>query len=185
MSDKQRWPLKEAVIIAETLREVLALSCERIIIAGSIRRQKADVGYIELLYIPRFEPRKIDLLNEAKVNVTDECINKLIACGQLAKRKNKNGSEMWGEKNKLAVHIPTGIPVDLFATDADSWWNNLVCRTGPAESNMRIAQAAQKRGWQWNPYQDGFTTPNGFIHCGTERYVFEAVGLPYYEPRER
>lgn len=116
MSDKQRWPLKEALIIAETLANVLELRCERIIIAGSIRRRRDTVGDIEMLYIPRFEPRKIDLINEGKVNVTDECIDELIACGQLAKRKNVKGSEMWGAKNKLAVHVPTGIPVDLFAT---------------------------------------------------------------------
>ncbi len=173
------------MIIAETLREALSPHCERIIIAGSIRREKPHVGDIELLYIPRFETRQIDLISEGQVNVTDECIARLLACGQLAKRTNVNGSEMWGAKNKLAVHVPTGIPVDLFATDATCWHNYLVCRTGPAESNTRIATEAKRRGWKWNPYGDGFTTPNGFIHCGTESYVFEAVGLPYLEPWER
>ncbi len=185
MSDKPKWPLAEALIVAETLMRVLEHRAERVIIAGSIRRRKEMVGDIELLYIPRYENCQLDLLSEGQVNVTDECIDELIACGQLAKRTNAKGSEVWGAKNKLAVHVPTGIPVDLFATDADSWWNYLVCRTGPAESNMRIAQAARQRGWTWNPYQDGFTTPNGYIHCGTERYVFEAVGLPYREPWER
>ena len=75
MSDKSRWPLKEALIVAETLREVLALRCERVDIAGSIRRRKDTVGDIELLYIPRMEDRQIDLINTGKVNVTDECVS--------------------------------------------------------------------------------------------------------------
>lgn len=70
MSDKQRWPLKEALIIAETLANVLELRCERILIAGSIRRRKPEVGDIELLYIPRFEDRAIDLLERSHERVS-------------------------------------------------------------------------------------------------------------------
>ena len=36
----------------------------------------------------------------------------------------------------------SGIPVDFFATTEEAWFNYLVCRTGPAELNTRIASAA-------------------------------------------
>lgn len=189
MSDKPKWPLAEALIVAETLMRVLEHRAERVIIAGSIRRRKEMVGDIELLYIPRYENCQLDLLSEGQVNVTDECIDELIACGQLAKRRNVKSSEMWGKKNKLAVHLPTGIPVDLFATDTDSWWNYLVCRTGPAEVNMKIAQAAREKGWQWSPCGTGFRHNSGHHYAmhpvASEREVFEFVGLPYCEPWER
>ena len=64
----------------------------------------------------------------------------------LRRRLSKTGAEAWGPKNKLAVHVESGIPVDLFATSAESWWNYLVCRTGPAASNIAIAQAALAGG---------------------------------------
>jgi DNA polymerase/3'-5' exonuclease PolX len=78
------------------------------------------------------------------------------------------------------------MPVDFFATIDTSWYNYLVCRTGSKESNMRIAQAAQDKGWRWNPYGAGFSGPNGQTHQVTdERDVFEFVGLPYRDPWDR
>jgi len=44
-----------------------------------------------------------------------------------------------GPLNKLAVYVGSGIPVDLFATTEECWFNALVCRTGSAETNVKIA----------------------------------------------
>jgi DNA polymerase/3'-5' exonuclease PolX len=88
-------------------------------------------------------------------------------------------------------HVASGIPVDLFATTEACWHNYLVCRTGPAESNIRIAAAAKARGWKWNPYGEGFSRggplagPEEARALRSEREVFEFVGLPYTEPEER
>ena len=46
--------LEKARDIAEKIEAVLESSCERIMIAGSIRRRKPDVGDIELLCIPYY-----------------------------------------------------------------------------------------------------------------------------------
>ncbi|MBU2597552.1 MAG: hypothetical protein KJ757_08345 [Planctomycetes bacterium] len=46
--------LQKAKAIAEELKSLLEPACERITIAGSIRRQKPDVGDIELLCIPKY-----------------------------------------------------------------------------------------------------------------------------------
>jgi len=85
------------------------------------------------------------------------------------------------------VHVPTGVPVDLFSATPAIWFNYLVCRTGPAESNLAIAQAAQALGWRWNPYGSGFCNlTTGDCHSvASEREVFEFVGLPYREPSDR
>ncbi len=84
---------------------------------------------------------------------------------------------MWGEKNKLAVHVASGVPVDLFAATEANWFNYLVCRTGPGESNIAIASAAKAMGWQWHPYGTGFSRPVGLGTEGravaSEREVFE------------
>lgn len=187
MSDtKKRYPLAQAKEIAAELEFLLAPHCERIIIAGSIRRRRADVADIELLYIPRYEERQIDLLSTGQVNTTDGIIDNILSKGILAKRLSKNGSPAWGAKNKLAVHVNSGIPVDLFATDAECWHNYLVCRTGPAESNMRIATAAQKKGLTWHPYGTGFTDAmSNAYHVASEMDVFHKVGLPYLSPEIR
>ena len=51
MTDKQKFHLGTARAYAEVIQAALAPFCERIVIAGSIRRGKEMVGDIELLYI--------------------------------------------------------------------------------------------------------------------------------------
>ncbi len=168
--------LEKAREIAEELVVMLAPACERITIAGSICRQKPDVGDIELLCIPRYEGM-IDLL--------DREIGALAVREILGFRCNRRGSRVYGPKNKLMVHLPSGIGVDIFSTDEQCWPVALVVRTGGVSTNRRIATAALKRGWRFRAYGDGFDMPDGHIRCCSEREVFEVVGLPYMEPWER
>jgi DNA polymerase (family 10) len=168
--------LEKAKSIAKELIYYLAPGVNRIVIAGSIRRQKPDVGDIELLCIPRF----ID-----GVDQLDRVIRTLVDQGNLDYRRNKLGSRVYGPKNKLMVHLPSGIGVDIFSTDAECWPVALVVRTGGERTNKRIASAALRKGWHFRAYGDGFDTPDGHIHCSSEREVFEAVGLPYLSPEER
>ena len=201
---KVRFPFAVAWTIAEELRETLAPASERIVIAGSLRRRKPDVGDIELLYIPRVVPLRDpdDMFADRTANLADLVIRYLESVGALERRKNVNGSEMFGPKNKLMRHVRSGINVDLFAATPENWFNYLVCRTGPAESNMRIATAAQARGWKWNPYGAGFSvaavsdrrdaddgrrseTAATVLAVHSERAVFEFAGLEYREPWER
>jgi DNA polymerase/3'-5' exonuclease PolX len=188
MSDKQRYPLADARAVAAVLCRALAPHCDRIEVAGSIRRQKPTVGDIELLFIPRFGARVVaPELFPRHCDLAALAIDELLRSQVLGKRPNKLGGTAWGEKNKLAVHLPSGIAVDLFAATAHNWFNYLVCRTGGAESNRQIAMAAQAMGWKWNPYGSGFEKLGSTErHVVTEeRDVFAFVGLPYREPEAR
>jgi DNA polymerase (family 10) len=171
--------LEKAKAIAEELKTRFEVGCERIEIAGSIRRQKPEVGDIELLVIPRYGGllECVDCLNEAIVDLMVQEI--------LGYRLNKLGSRVYGPKNKLMVHLPSGIGVDIFSTSEECWPVALVVRTGGKITNQRIAMAAIKKGWHLQAYGAGFTTPQGDIICKSERDVFELVGLPYKEPWER
>jgi len=170
--------LQKAKVIAEELKSLLEPACEREpAIAGSIRRQKPNVGDVELVCIPRF----VDGVDQLDKKLGGLCIQ-----GVLGLRRNKRGSAVYGPKNKLMVHLPSGIGVDIFSTDERCWWVALAIRTGPKESNIAIARAAQRKGWRLRAYGSGFDTPNGGrIECRAERAVFEAVGLPYQPPERR
>lgn len=136
--------------------------------------------------IPRVETRAnpADLFAEMQGDLAEGVIAEWLGAGVLTKRLSVDGRTSWGPKNKLAVHEETGIPVDLFAATRENWWNYLVCRTGPAESNMQIAGEALKRGWKWNPYGVGFSRggrddqdyEERVVTCEAE--VFRFVGLP-------
>ena len=176
MMPKTRCPLHRAKEVASEILRRLEPACERITIAGSIRRQKPDVGDIELLCIPKF----ID-----GVDQLDREIATLVVQGILGFRRNKLGSKVYGPKNKLMVHLPSGLGVDIFSTDEQCWWVSLVVRTGGETTNKRIAMAAIRKGWHLQAYGAGFSTPQGDVICESERDVFELVGLRYLEPWER
>lgn len=188
---KRRFPRAMALPVARELCVALKPVSIRLICAGSLRRGAADVGDVELLFIPRFEDRQIDLLDKAPVDLAAERIEQLVRDGVLAKRPSKTGSFSWGELNKLAVHVASGIPVDLFTATEKNWWNYLVCRTGPASSNTRIAAEALRRGWHWHPYGSGFSRTNpetGSLEMRpmeSEAAVFAFVGLPALPPDRR
>lgn len=168
--------LQKAKAIAEELVDLLKLACERVAIAGSIRRQKPDVGDIEILCIPRFD-EGIDLL--------ERTLGYFMLRQVFDYRRDKRGRITYGPKNNLLVHKPSGIGVDIFSTTEECWWVALAIRTGPKELNIAIAMAAQKQGWRLKAYGAGFDTPSGVIRCESEQEVFELVGLPYKAPWER
>lgn len=168
--------LAQAEKIAKELVEMLAPVCEKIFIAGSIRRRKPQVGDIELLCIPKF----VD-----GVNMLDRELGALCIQGLLGLRLNKRGNRVYGPKNKLMAHKPSGIGVDIFSTTEECWPVALVVRTGGKVTNQRISMAAIRMGARFHAYGRGFTGRDFEIICHSEREVFEAVGLPYREPRER
>jgi len=168
--------LKKAEAIAEELKALLQSSCDRIEVGGSIRRQKPFPNDIELLCIPRFV---------AGVDQLDRELGALVVQRILGLRLNKRGSRVYGPKNKLMVHLPSGIGLDIFSTDEQCWPVALVVRTGGKETNKRIATSALRKGYAFHAYGSGFSTPDGEIVCRSEREVFEAVGLPYQRPEER
>ena len=189
MSDQPRYPHADGLRVAEELVRILEPESLRIIIAGSLRRMKPTVGDVEILYVPKFitGPDPDDLFGIKTFNTVDEIIFRLEHDGILHRRKNVNGSEMFGDKNKLMVHTNTGIPVDLFSTTLDCWHNYLVCRTGPADSNALIAVKANRIGHRWNPYGRGFTEigTGEIIPMDSEESVFSFVGIPYQSPEAR
>ena len=168
--------LEKAKEIAEQLKALLAPRCERIEIAGSIRRRKPAVGDIELLCIPKYDGLADQL---------DGQIGMLMSQGLLDARRNKLGSVVYGLKNKLLRHVESGIGVDIFSTTWQCWPVALVVRTGGKITNQRIAMAALRKGYRFHAYGRGFSTPDGEIICRSEREVFEAVDLSYKEPWER
>ena len=187
MSDKQRYPASIARKVADKLAAELTSRCERIEVAGSLRRGKADVGDIEILYVPRLgQVRVPGELFPRQGSLTDELLEQWLAKHMLTKRPNVNGTTAWGTLNKLAIHTASGIPIDLFATTAVRWFVSLVVRTGSKEMNTTLANSALRRGMQLHAYGVLENTKTGEqIIPQSEREVFERLGVPYREPAER
>ena len=186
MGEKKRYERATAMLVAAEICRELKPFCARLIVAGSLRRRKAMVGDVEIVFVPKFTEVADTLFETKQENMAAMAIARLKDTGILTERIGAAGSTSWGPKNKLAVHVASRMPVDLFETSEPCWFNYLTCRTGGAESNVAVASAAQRLGLKWNPYDVGFTRADGSkIHVTSERHVFEIVGLPYKEPWER
>jgi DNA polymerase (family 10) len=187
MSNKQRYSAAIAREVVDELANELAPRCDRIEIAGSLRRDKADVGDIEILFIPLMgQVRTRGELFPKRGSLAAELLDRWLVKRVLIKRPNVNGNTAWGAQNKLAVHVASGIPVDLFATTAERWFVSLVVRTGSKEMNTTLANSALRRGMQLHAYGVLENTKTGEqIIPQSEREVFERLGMPYLEPAQR
>lgn len=192
---KTKYPRAVALAVAKELCDLLGPECQRtpdgkpwLVVAGSLRRRREEVGDVEIVYVPQVELVRggwFDV-DTKPVNRVNEVLERLLAKNILEKRQNVRGSEMWGDSNKLARHVASGVPVDLFRATPSNWFNYLVCRTGNAANNIAIAEAAAAKGWRWMPYGEGFRDQRGeVVRVNSEREVFTLAGLKYLNPWER
>lgn len=189
MSNKTQWPRQQALEVAKEIHATLLPFCHRCKICGSLRRGWQTVGDIEVLFIPKVEPNKALLFPDPSdmVNLALQCIDRGLMTGWLLQRPNCNGSICWGERNRLAIHASSGIPVDFFATTEQAWFNSLVIRTGGKITNLKLTTSANRRGLTLHAYGDGFTNlkTGEKIQTHSEEEVFKIAGVPYTEPRFR
>ncbi len=186
MSDKPKIPRAEAMQVAEEIVAHLKPCCERIAIAGSLRRGKPEVGDIEILLVPKMTTRPDGLFDQRIVSVADEVIEQLLNQGYFAKRPSKTGVFSWGVANKLAIHTASKIPVDLFTTDAARWFVALVLRTGSKDTNLALTTGANRKNANLMAYGAGVKWSDGTVTQATsEQHVFEMCGVPYKEPKDR
>lgn len=171
--------LYRAEEIAQALVAQMRPHCERIQIAGSIRRQKPTVGDIEIVAIPRWEPRP----DPSSLFGEDVQANALYAdWAQTAGIEWLKGCKPEGKWWQGLT--PDGPQLDLFLVNERNWGNQLLIRTGCAEFSQAVVTHAADYGF---PFRDGYVLGRDFrqLEMPTERDVFELLGLEYVEPEAR
>jgi DNA polymerase/3'-5' exonuclease PolX len=183
MSEERKWRREDAARVAGELMEELGHACPRMAVAGSIRRGRQWVGDVELVY--ESEPI-LDLFGERTGEVrADVIIEQWLLAGVLEKRLSKVGHSSWGPEIKLAVHVATGIPVDLFAARPGGWHSYLMCRTGSRIHNEAIAREMMGRSMRWEPYEGVRLRTGELVRVSSEAELYAMIGWPYLEPEER
>ncbi len=196
--------LPEAKQIAENLVEDMNLYCEKIIIAGSIRRGKADVKDIEIVAVAKYsiETETTDNLFEPYKQVSKNLLydwavkqdlvmwikpgtSKIIAWQPKADGKYWRGLIHF---TKIENHQTIGdsIKLDLFLAAAANFGVIQVIRTGPAEFSQALVSVIKNR----TPFRvaEGNLTiaPTGeFIPCETEEDFFKNAGLKFVPVEKR
>jgi len=142
MNRDQGMTLEYARDLAETLVELLRPACQRIEIAGSVRRGKPTPNDVEIVAVPRWRGQVTLMWGvEPTENVLDLRCLELLATGQLEKRPDSQGRYCWGTGVKRAVFFQGKdyAPVDLFQVIAPVQWGVIYAiRTGPGDVNHRL-----------------------------------------------
>ena len=171
--------------IAQLLVEALRPNCARIEIAGSIRRRKADVKDIEIVYISKVGQAQIGTLFPIEGSLMETGIAYLVACRVLAWDTRVKRA---GPKYQRLVHLVSGMVVELFAATPENWGYILTLRTGPAEFNKMLVSPPWKGGVKPLDiaFKDGTVYRNGApLVVPEEHDLFIALRLPLIAPERR
>lgn len=150
--------------------------CERIEIAGSIRRKCKNVGDIELVCIPR---RVQTGLFAEDVQIDPgfvAAVNKFPAV--------KGSPEGKYTQRSIMVNGDT-VALDLFMTSKEIWGSIFAIRTGSADfSHYVLAKAWQKKGWK---SEEGVLINEAGERktFKEESELFDFLGIRWVDPTER
>jgi DNA polymerase (family 10) len=165
--------LKTAQVLAAKVIAEIEPFCERIEIAGSIRRRKPFVHDIDIVCIPENQGQFIEALK---------------AMGKI---------EMGGEK-LIRVKLPS-IDLDIYIASPSTWATLFLIRTGSKEHNIKLCSRAKSMGMKLHANGSGLfrlieqqsifgglvPPAEERIAGDTEQSIFEALKLTYLEPEKR
>lgn len=172
-----------AVEIAEALVTELKDSCERIAIAGSLRRAREIVYDIDIVAIPKLTKRPDDTLFAEMIDVDllETKLSQLCFDGQL--RLEANGPKIKRFYKELNGEL---IPIDLYIADEQTWWTTLLIRTGSRNHNLKLARRALDLHMHLKADGSGLLTVGGaIIQINSEEDLFERLLLQYQPPEKR
>jgi len=176
-------PLAEAARIAALVVADLAPYCERIEIAGSVRRRKEIVGDIELVAIPRYELGGLFAthpVNALWAYLEESTIYRLV-----------KGKGPDGRYYQLVRPDMGDVQIDLFIAQEDNWGYILLLRTGSAAFGPAVLARWKQRQWMRGSDEHGsvdghlVTRAGEVVPTPDEETVFRLVGLEPVPPEER
>ena len=176
MSDCERIPLAEAQDLANAVVNVLKPVCQRVEIAGSIRRKKADIGDIEIVCIP----------NEVEVGLFGETDYDVKAVYNALK---EHGYMPFKGGSKYIACRKFGTQYDVFVATRETWGCVFMIRTGSAEFSRKMVTKKLHGGYcphEYYFFEGRLRSKSGTpIDTPEEIDVFNVLGLDYIEPEKR
>jgi len=158
--------LEEAGKLAESIKAAVEAHCDKIEVAGSIRRQKPKVHDIDFVVVAK---------SEADWKRINEVLKRLKA------KPNCSGNQL------IKAYLPcqNGLfQVDFYRAKPSTFGIHLLIRTGSADHNMWLAGYAISKGMRLK-YSEGLIKNAEPIAGEDEKGVFFALGLPYILSNER
>lgn len=179
--------LEELRPLAERVRAELEPYCEKIEIAGSIRRGRPYCNDIDLVCLPK---------GNSEQEATEKTALKYGYAHALRERCKKNAAVVTDGDVNLIVRLKNGVQLDIFIANRASadlleakpsnFGSLMICRTGSVQHNIWLVERAKQLGKRWNPYHGVFVGKSGLcIASATEEDIFRALDLEFIQPERR
>lgn len=199
MSNGEKIRLDLAVSLAQAVKSHFAPFCDKIMIAGSIRRECPLIGDIEIVCLPKCkEPVKTLFDSVPSKEPIDEFIE--VASHLKITMGSPKGRMMKGSISTAKFDVN----VDVFMPEPYDWGRILAIRTGSADYAMKVlASGWTKLGWcgtehGWRRIKECQCDLQGVWHVqpnvkkptmppvfDTEESFFDFLNIKWVEPRER
>lgn len=147
--------------------------CDRIMVGGSIRRQRNDINDIDLIVIPK------------RIEITDMFDNVIGTqpvkgfCDVINSWQKIKGDPT----GKYCQRIVNGHKVEIAIATRDNFGNLLIIRTGDSDFSHKLMILARQRGLE---QRDGYLYKGDkLIPCYEEKDYFAALGIQFIEPHQR
>jgi len=157
---------ERALKIAEGIKLQLEPHCERIEIAGSIRRKRDWVNDIEIVAIPK--PYDVGIFESGIATIVNRWPK---VKGELPCKYTQRD-------------LPYGIKLDLFFARPENWGLIYAIRTGSADYSHKVLAST------W--VELGYKSHQGMLHykgqamqVREEEDLFRILGMPFVEPESR
>ncbi len=162
-SNQNRLLLSKALSLAQKIKEKLssAPGVKKIVIAGSIRRQKETVGDMDFLAVADNPEKVIDYFCALPE------VEKVLAQG----------------KTKSMVRLFSGVEADLRVVKETSFGAAWQYFTGNKDHNIKLRKIAEEKGYKLNEY--GLFLGKRMIAGKKEEEIYSKLGLPYIEAELR
>ena len=170
-----------ALAIAQKIADKVLLSllpfCDRIEVAGSIRRGRQSVGDIDLVALPK--AGELHALHERFCRNTSEGQ----ADGEAVKIRTLHVPKVGDVQIDLYIAAPE--KGGLFDTEPGNFGSVLLLRTGSPRHNIRIVQRAKDRGLTWDMSRGILNAAGKVIASESEEDIYRVLDLEFIPPQNR
>lgn len=168
--------LRPAIELGQRVIEALQPFCKKIIVAGSVRRERAVVNDLDIVLIP------------AGLDATNLICERIEQHWDIVTGRRPNPQNIIFRSRKSGFQLDLffaheGV-ADLISTVPSNWGAVLLCRTGSKFHNQGLCRHAATRGLHFQP-QRGVMRDEEIIASETEESIYAALGVPFQGPTNR
>lgn len=164
---KKTFPLEVGDEIAELVAAPLRPISDAVVVAGSVRRRRPEIGDVELVVLPK------DL---------DELLKRLASFGFTGGDRIQKGTAYTGQ-GKHAKPVPVEIYI---AHKPEEMGAMVLMYTGDYVSNISLRSIAKRAGWKLDQYAIwDAKTGKKLLQSPDERDFYDFLGVDWHDPEDR